>query len=78
MSYCPMCQAEADSYERRKDALLEIMPDGSVRPVFQRDDEVWNQAVELCARVAASYEPQCESCPRGVEASIRHLKRVAE
>lgn len=26
---------------------------------------------ERCARVAESYEPHCESCPRGVAAAIR-------
>lgn len=27
---------------------------------------------EACALIAESYEPQCESCPRGVANAIRH------
>lgn len=26
---------------------------------------------EQCARIAESYEPQCDSCPRGVAKAIR-------
>lgn len=29
--------------------------------------------IEKCARVAESYEPQCESCPHGVASAIRAL-----
>lgn len=28
---------------------------------------------ERCAQLAESYEPHCESCPRGVAAAIRAL-----
>lgn len=31
------------------------------------------RALEEAARVAESYEPQCESCPRGVASAIRAL-----
>jgi hypothetical protein len=33
-----------------------------------------NEVLEEAARVADSYEPRCDTCPRGVAAAIRALK----
>jgi hypothetical protein len=32
---------------------------------------VWKEAVGVCAKVAESYEPRCESCPSGIANAIR-------
>lgn len=31
----------------------------------------WDAATEMCAKVAESYEPRCDSCPSGVANAIR-------
>lgn len=38
----------------------------------------YEAALEEAAKVAESYEPECESCPRGVANAIRVLLRGGE
>lgn len=39
----------------------------------QHEERIRSEERERCAKVAESYEPRCESCPRGVAAAIRAL-----
>lgn len=44
----------------------------AIAAVEARDREI----IEACARVAESYEPRCDACPRGVATAVRGLAPV--
>lgn len=46
----------------------DVLPDGEALLKARHD------ALEEAAKLAESYEPRCESCPRGVADAIRRLK----
>lgn len=53
--------------------------EGRLLEWLQKAAQIFNEVIyaieaaerEACAKVAESYEPQCESCPRGVANAIR-------
>lgn len=53
-------------------ALLDKLAELEARTTHTRRQAMADMK-ERCAKVAESYEPECESCPRGVTAAIRAL-----
>jgi hypothetical protein len=58
---------------RAADAANARAADPSAEPAAVTDHERgWRSAIECAAQIAESYEPRCDTCPRGVASAIRH------
>jgi hypothetical protein len=67
----------ADEIERLRTELFEVMEEAERRQEMRLSEfaKARNAALEEAAKVAESYEPRCDTCPRGAPDAIRALKR---